>query len=528
MDMMGYTGTGERQMQRRHQRILRNGRRVLAVGGAFALAFTSSGAAFASTQNSIAAQEWALSVLNVSQIRSDYDAHGAGVTVAVIDSGVDPSQPDLHGRLVDGVNLTNPEDPTSDFSDASSESHGTSVATVIAGYPHEISSGNYYGMIGLADQAKIMPVKIGNDTSFGDASILAGIQYVVSHGAQVINLSFGGNFGNDPQIISAIGTALASGVVVVAAAGNNAETGDSINPIADIPGVLDVGGVDSNGQRSSYSHYGADVSVAAPDNAIEVGLIGGKYGEVSGTSQAAPWVSAEAALLIAAHPGWTSGQIVSAIVDYTMQSTSGASAKGKRYDDNVGYGVIDPLAALGASEPASTANPLGGPKIVSTPAENLKNAGASASASAPASASTSPLATTASGKSSSSNLPLIIGIVVGVLVLVGLLIFLLTRGRNNRSGGGGQGGGGGGGGYPDPQSPARGQYAQPPQSQQYPPQGQQVYPPQPQSPNPNPNPNPYQQPQNPSSYQQPQPQYPPVYPPQGGGYGQQNPYQGQG
>ena len=490
-------------MQRRHQRILRNVRRALAAGGAIALVFTGSGAAFASTQNPIAAQEWALSVLNVTQIRSNYNAHGDGVVVAVVDSGVDPSQPDLQGRLIGGVNLVNPEDPTSNYGDTSSESHGTSVASIIAGYPHKDSSGDYYGMIGLADQARIMPVKLGNDTSFGDASIVAGIQYAVSHGAQVINLSFGGDFGNDPQIIAAIDTALADGVVVVAGAGNDAETGDSINPVADVPGVLDVGSVDSNGLRSSYSHYGADVSVAAPGNAIEVGLTGDKYGEASGTSLATPWVSAEAALLIAAHPSWTSGQVVAAIVDYTMQSTSGASAKGKRFDNNVGYGVIDPLAALGAAEPSSTANPLGGPKIVSTPAENVKDAGGSGSASAPSSSSTSPLTTTSSGKSSSSKLPLVIGIVVGVLVLVGLLIFLLTRGRNNRGGGGGQGGPGGGSGG------GGGQYRP-----QYPPQGQQGYPPQGQSPNPYPQ----------------QPQYPPTYPPQGGGggYGQQNPYQGQG
>ena len=155
-------------MQRRHQRILLNGRRALAVGGAFVLAFTGSGAAFGSTQNPIAAQEWALSVLNVSQIRSNYNAHGSGVTVAVIDSGVDPSQPDLQGRLADGVNLINSEDPTSTYGDASSESHGTSVATVIAGYPHEQDKGDYYGMIGLADEAKIMPVEVGNNNGATD------------------------------------------------------------------------------------------------------------------------------------------------------------------------------------------------------------------------------------------------------------------------------------------------------------------------------------------------------------------------
>jgi subtilisin family serine protease len=482
---------------RREQRVHR---RALALSGALALAVVGSGTALASAQNPIAAKEWALNTLNVSTVRQQYSAHGAGVTVAVIDSGVDPSQPDLQGRLVDGVNLSDPNNPTSDFSDTSSESHGTSIATVIAGFPHKDSSGISVGMIGLADEAKIMPIKVVSDTNASDPSIIAGIEYAVSHGAQVINISLGGAAG-DTSVNSAINAALAHGVVVVVAAGNDAKTGNAPNDLATVPGVLDVGGVDSNGQKYSSSHYGSDVNIAAPANDIEAGLTGGQYGEVSGTSQATPWVSGEAALLIAAHPSWTSGQVVAAIVDNTVQSAGGQTKAGQRVDDNVGYGLIDPVAALGASEPSSTANPLGGPAITSSPGASVA-ASASAGASATGAATGGATGTTA-GKSS-SKAPLYIGIAVAVVVVLALLIFLLTRGNRNGGGKGGPGGGGGGGGnayYPQ-QTPPGGQFGQAPQQ------------PQP------------QQQQNPYGQQQPQQG---GYPPQGGGYGQQgqqNPYSG--
>jgi subtilisin family serine protease len=263
---------------RREQRVQR---RALALGGALALAFVGSGAAFASAQNPIAAQEWALSTLNVTAVRQQFHAHGAGVIVAVIDSGVDPNQPDLQGRLVNGVNLTDPNSPTSDFSDTTSDSHGTSVATVIAGFPHKDSSGNSYGMIGLADEAKIMPVKDGGNGS-AEAATAASIEYAIAHGARVINISEGPSGAGTPAI-AAINKALAAGVVVVVSAGNDAKTGNAANPYATVPGVLDVGGTDSNGQKYSYGHYGSDVDVAAPANSIEVGLANGQYGEVSGT-----------------------------------------------------------------------------------------------------------------------------------------------------------------------------------------------------------------------------------------------------
>lgn len=497
-------------MQREQRRSSRVIGRALAFSGALALAFTGSGAAFAGSTNSVAAAEWALNTLNVTQVRN-LGAHGAGVVVAVIDTGVDPNQPDLTGRLVDGVNLTDPDNPTSDYSDTDSKSHGTSVATVVAGFPHTDSSGSAYGVIGLADKAEIMPIKVSADGTASSPSIAAGIEYAVSHGAQVINLSIGSPSGSS-DVTDAVNMALAHGVVVAVAASNDANSGNSVNALADIPGVLDVAGIDSNGQKYSFGHSGPDVNIAAPANSIEVGIANGQYDENSGTSFATPWVSGEAALLIAAHPTWTSGQIVAAIIDNTQQVANGTTKSGQRYNDDFGYGVIDPVAALQASEPSSAANPLGGPAITSNPAENVKN---SASASASATSGTTPTAT--AGKSS-SKMPLIIGIVVGVVVLVGLLIFVLSRGNRNRGGKGGPGGGGGGGGngYYPPQAPppGGGQYGQQAPGQYGQPQAPQYQPPQT-------HPYPQQQPQ------QPQPGYPPQQGQGGpGGYGQQNPYSG--
>jgi subtilisin family serine protease len=538
-------------MGQRQQWGLQRTRRALVLGGALALFVAGSGTAFASAANPIAGAEWALNYLNVTQVR-DENGHGDGVIVAVVDSGVDPNQPDLQGRLVDGVNLSDPDDPSPAYSDPSPESHGTSVATVLAGFPHLID-GNRDGMIGLADGAKIMPVETGSDKPTS-GSIAAGIRYAVDHGAQVISISIAATL-PDPELTSAISNALAAGVVVVVGTGNDADTGNQPNTLATVHGVLDVGGIDSNGQKYSFGHYGPDVDVAAPANAMEVGLNGGRYGTNSGTSFATPLVSAEAALLIAAHPTWTSGQIVATIIDNTMQVAENISSAGRRVDDNVGYGVIDPAAALEASEPSSTANPFGGPAITSSPAQNVK-AAADASASAGAGGGAAPSGagtnggTPAAASKSSSTAPLIIGVVVVASALIALLVFLLARrdrGGKGRPGLGGPGGGGGGDGnrvYYAPANQAVGQYVGTPQQQGPYSQEQQglypqgPYPPGPQGPYPQgpfpqgpsqqnpyqPNPygqNPYQQ-NNPSPYpQQPQPQpqqQPGIYPPpQGGG-----------
>ncbi len=439
-------------MVRDRRRGLR-GRTVAVFAAASALSLTALSAipAYATT-NPVYDKEWALSQFKVTQIRSQYQARGNGVVVAVVDSGVDPTQQDLQGSLLAGVNFSSPSNPTSDTNDRSSEYHGTSVAADIAAHAHG-DPNNPQGMYGLATQAKILPLVDGTETTTAAADAAA-IRYAADHGARVINISGGvpGTCVSDEA--AAIDYALSKNVVVVAAGGNSGNTSNASVCPANHPGVIAVSAIDQSGKLDPYSHFGSDVTVAAPGVNIEVPYPNGQYGLRSGTSQAAPWVSAEAALIIGLHPDWTAGQVIRVIIGNT------ATGSGQRIDDHVGYGVIDPLKALGAAAPSDTSNPLGGPAVTSAaPSASSGGGQPSSAASTPAAAS--------SGKS--SNVGLYAGLGVGVLVLIAVIVFLITRGKNNNGSGGGGGGGGGGNGYYPPSPGPGGQYAQPGQQpQQYP------------------------------------------------------------
>ena len=227
-------------------------------------------------------------------------ADGSGVTVAVLDTGVSPTHPDLAGRLLPGWNFVGNNANTADDS-----GHGTYVAGVIAGRPGP------GGFSGVAPGVRILPVKVLDSHEVGStASFVAGITYAVDHGARVINISADGIV--DSQALDdALGYAEAHSVVVVAAAGNDASAQPTY-PGA-VSTVLAVSASAQDDSVASFSSYGPFVKLAAPGVAIPSTWWspqgGDGYATASGTSAAAPVVSGAAALVLAAHPGLSAAAV---------------------------------------------------------------------------------------------------------------------------------------------------------------------------------------------------------------------------
>lgn len=234
------------------------------------------------------------------------------VKIAVIDSGADIGHRDLAGKVVGRYNAV---DGTTNVTDA--VGHGTAVASIAAG-----ATNDGFGIAGAGFNSSLLIVKVADSSGepWSDA-VARGIRWAVDAGASVINLSLGG-----PQLdkleASAIAYALAKGVVVVAAAGN--EGTSTVQYPAAAPGVIAVGSTSSDGvMRSMFSSYGAWVDVAAPGEQILGAVVGGGVAPMSGTSFAAPLVSGEVALLRARTP--SAGM---PIVRATVSATTGAASLG--------------------------------------------------------------------------------------------------------------------------------------------------------------------------------------------------------
>ncbi|MFO1413078.1 MAG: S8 family serine peptidase [Burkholderiales bacterium] len=224
----------------------------------------------------------------------DY-ASGAGVTVAVLDSGVDATHPDLAAQIVPGWNFYDNNSNTADV-----YGHGTKVAGVVAA-----TANNATGVAGMAWNAKIMPVRV-TDTS-GTATLSAfanGLIWAADHGAKVANLSFAVQ--SSSTVISAAQYFKNKGGVVVNSAGNYG-TLDS-TPASDA--LVSVSATDSNDVVASWSSYGPYVDLAAPGANIWTTVAGGGYGAVSGTSFSSPLTAGVAALVLSKNPELTPTQVV--------------------------------------------------------------------------------------------------------------------------------------------------------------------------------------------------------------------------
>ncbi|MCL2585160.1 MAG: S8 family serine peptidase, partial [Streptosporangiales bacterium] len=384
---------------------------------------------------------------------------GSGITVAVLDSGVQAGNADLQGVVKPGADMLG-DSGNGERDYGPDGGHGTEVASLIAG------QGANGDPVGLAPQAKILPVHVINPSN-GMGPVANGIKYAVDHGAQVINMSLSADAPSattcDPQVQQAVSYALSHNVVVVAGSGDTNKTGTAPQEPASCAGVLAVGGVEPSNSLWPDSTQGLDVSVAAPGAQVyNVSANGQEYTYRGyGTSFASALASGAVALIRAANPSmpW-----------YTVDQRLAATAipVGQVPNSGVGFGIIDISKAMHASRyPVSSS----APNPTYARYQNwLKSTGQSA----PAGSSG---AQASSGKSGGGvGIWLIAGIVVVVLIIVAVLVIVLvTRGRSRRGprdpgGGFPPNGYGAPGGpqYPPGQYPRPGPYA-PPGGQQYPP-----------------------------------------------------------
>ncbi|TDC20848.1 type VII secretion-associated serine protease mycosin [Streptomyces sp. 8K308] len=294
----------------------------------------ATGAQCAFPAEPIEERPWSLQRVRLDQL---WDiSHGDGVSVAVIDSGVDNRNP----QLAEAVAAERGADLTGEQGDQTTDpvGHGTKVAGIIAAR----ESGDT-GFVGLAPGATIIPIRASDAEGEGDvATLTAAIQYAIQAGADIINISqdTDGALSEDSALRQAVDAALAADIVVIASAGNEGADGEQRDTFpAAYEGVLAVAASDRNNERAPFSQSGDFVGIAAPGvDMVSTVPLGGQCVD-SGTSFAAPYVAGVAALLRAAEPGWTAQQVVA-----HLQQTAERAIPGP--DPHVGWGVVDPVRAL--------------------------------------------------------------------------------------------------------------------------------------------------------------------------------------
>ena len=268
-------------------------------------------------------------------------SQGAGIVVAILDSGVDGAHPDLSARMVSGWNFYDGNSNTADVL-----GHGTAVAGTAAA-----STNNGTGVAGVAGQARIMPLRISDSTGYALWSTIAqGITFAADKGARVASISYS-NLLQSSAVMSAAQYMKNKGGLVVISAGNNG-VNESFTPSTS---AISVSATDSNDQITSWSSFGSYVTLSAPGLNIWTTNSGGGYGAWWGTSFSTPTVAGTIALVMAANPGLSPSQIENIL--FSTAADLGAAGR----DNYYGYGRVNAAgavqSALGTSTTASDTTP---------------------------------------------------------------------------------------------------------------------------------------------------------------------------
>jgi type VII secretion-associated serine protease mycosin len=288
-------------------------------------------------------QQWHLDAMHAEEMWKT--STGEGITVAVIDSGVDKSVADLRGQVLNGVDYSDQEgDEHTDQA-----GHGTGTAALIAATG---ARGKNSGSHGLAPGTKILPIKMpyGQKGTLWTkshakkyaADMALAIRFAADSDAKVINISMGGWDADYPELKAAVKHTLEKGKLIFAAAGNSGDVKNEKEYPAATPGVVGVAGVDQNAKPVKDSQWGSQIDMAAPGKDMVSACSGGtQLCDGTGTSGASALASASAALLWSQHPDWTNNQVLRVL----LQTASG-NEKGLSRDDVIGYGVVRPRIAL--------------------------------------------------------------------------------------------------------------------------------------------------------------------------------------
>jgi subtilisin family serine protease len=266
---------------------------------------------------------------------------GGGVTVAVLDTGVQASLPDLRGAVLSGGDMTGAGGRGDTDGNAGQDGHGTAVAALIAG------QGAGVGIVGIAPRSKILPVTVGSEGPVSASAVAAAIRFAVRHGAQVVNMSFGIQVatpgGCDPVLQAAVAYALARDVVLVAAAGDANLIHGPSEP-GSCAGVLTAGGVEPGGSLWRDSTREPYVAVAAPADRMTFEGRDGRYSTTAwGTSFSSALVAGAAALVRSRYPDMPWYQVDQRLIDTSVPAGRPVP------NDGYGYGVVNPARAVDAS-----------------------------------------------------------------------------------------------------------------------------------------------------------------------------------